>query len=43
VEGGEPEVVAWGLRNPFGVAFAPDGTLYVTENGYDDRGYEPAR
>ncbi len=38
VDGGEPEVVAWGLRNPFGLAFAPDGALYVTENGYDDRG-----
>lgn len=37
-EGGEPEVVAWGLRNPFGLAFAPDGALYVTDNGYDDRG-----
>lgn len=38
IEGGEPELVAWGLRNPFGLAFAPDGTLYATENGYDDRG-----
>lgn len=38
VDGGEPEVVAWGLRNPFGLAFAVDGALYVTENGYDDRG-----
>jgi glucose/arabinose dehydrogenase len=37
-EGGEPELVAWGFRNPFGLAFAPDGALYTTENGYDDRG-----
>lgn len=37
-EGGEPELVAWGFRNPFGLAFAPDGALYVTDNGYDDRG-----
>ena len=36
--GGEPEVVAWGFRNPFGLAFSPDGALFVTENGYDDRG-----
>lgn len=36
--GGEPELVAWGLRNPFGLAFAPDGALYATDNGYDDRG-----
>jgi glucose/arabinose dehydrogenase len=35
------EVVAWGLRNPYGLAFAPDGTLYVTENSYDVRGSRP--
>jgi sugar lactone lactonase YvrE len=40
-EGGEPELVAWGLRNPFGLAFAPDGTLYATDNGYDARGSRP--
>lgn len=37
-EGGEPELVAWGFRNPFGLAFGPEGALYVTDNGYDDRG-----
>jgi glucose/arabinose dehydrogenase len=36
--GGKVELVAWGFRNPFGLAFAPDGALYVTDNGYDDRG-----
>jgi glucose/arabinose dehydrogenase len=40
-EGGKPELVAWGFRNPFGLAFSPDGHLYVTENGYDDRGSRP--
>lgn len=40
-EGGPVELVAWGLRNPFGLAFAPDGQLYATENGYDDRGSRP--
>lgn len=35
------ELVAWGFRNPFGLAFGPDGTLYVTDNGYDDRGSRP--
>ena len=35
------ETVAWGLRNPFGLAFAPDGQLYVTENQYDVRGSRP--
>ena len=40
-EGGEPELVAWGFRNPFGLAFSTDGQLYATENGYDDRGSRP--
>lgn len=37
-DGGPVELVAWGLRNPFGLRFAPDGKLYATDNGYDDRG-----
>jgi glucose/arabinose dehydrogenase len=36
--GGAPELVAWGLRNPFGLAWSPDGRLYVTDNSYDNRG-----
>jgi glucose/arabinose dehydrogenase len=40
-QGGSLELVAWGLRNPFGLAFAQDGRLYATENGYDDRGSRP--
>jgi glucose/arabinose dehydrogenase len=36
--GGEPELVAWGMRNPFGLSFDRDGQLYVTDNGYDVRG-----
>ena len=40
-EGGGPELVAWGFRNPFGLAFSPDGRLFVTENGYDVRGSRP--
>ena len=39
--GGKPELVAWGFRNPFGLAFAPDGQLYVTDNGFDNRGSRP--
>jgi glucose/arabinose dehydrogenase len=39
--GGDPHLVAWGFRNPFGLSFSPAGTLYVTENGYDDRGSRP--
>lgn len=40
-DGGSLELVADGLRNPFGLAFAPDGQLYVTENAMDDRGSRP--
>lgn len=39
--GGKLEVVAWGFRNPFGLAFAPGGQLYASDNGYDDRGSRP--
>lgn len=39
--GGEPELVAWGLRNPYGLALSPSGELYVTENSYDVRGSRP--
>ena len=41
LEGGKPELVAWGLRNPFGLAFSPGGRLFVTENQYDVRGSRP--
>ena len=40
--GGKPELVAWGFRNPFGLAVSPENKLYITENGYDDRGSRPA-
>lgn len=39
--GGDLEVVAWGLRNPYGLAFTRDGKLLVTENSYDVRGSRP--
>lgn len=39
--GGTLNLVAWGFRNPFGLAFSPDGKLFVTDNGYDDRGSRP--
>jgi glucose/arabinose dehydrogenase len=39
--GGDVEMVAWGFRNPFGLAFSADGKLFVTENAYDDRGSRP--
>jgi glucose/arabinose dehydrogenase len=40
-DGSALELVAWGLRNPFGLAFGADGTLYATDNGPDDRGSRP--
>jgi glucose/arabinose dehydrogenase len=39
--GGRLALVAWGFRNPYGLAFAPDGRLFVTDNGYDERGSRP--
>ena len=39
--GGPLELVAWGLRNPFGLAWSPDGRLFATENAYDVRGSRP--
>jgi glucose/arabinose dehydrogenase len=37
-DGSNLEVVAWGLRNPYGIAFSPDGRLFATEHGIDERG-----
>jgi hypothetical protein len=39
--GGRLQWVAWGFRNPFGLAFAPDGQLYTLDNMYDERGIRP--
>ncbi|MBC3542431.1 PQQ-dependent sugar dehydrogenase [Rufibacter sediminis] len=41
LQGGPLELVAWGLRNPYGLSFSPNGQLYVTDNGYDTRGSRP--
>jgi hypothetical protein len=40
-DGSGLEVFAWGLRNPYGLSFSADGTLYATENGFDARGSRP--
>jgi glucose/arabinose dehydrogenase len=40
-DGGQVELVAWGLRNPYGFAVDPTGALYITENGFDARGSRP--
>ena len=39
--GAELELVAWGLRNAYGLGFLPDGRLLATEQGSDDRGSRP--
>lgn len=37
LDGSNLEVVAWGLRNPYGLAFDAAGELYATEHGMDNR------
>jgi glucose/arabinose dehydrogenase len=39
-DGSQLSLVAWGLRNPFGLAQGGGG-VYVTDNGYDMRGSRP--
>jgi glucose/arabinose dehydrogenase len=36
-----PELVAWGFRNPVGLAIGADGTVYVAAQGGDIRGSRP--
>jgi glucose/arabinose dehydrogenase/plastocyanin len=38
---GSFEVFASGFRHPYGIAFSPDGRLFVTSNGPDIRGCRP--
>jgi glucose/arabinose dehydrogenase len=38
LDGSNLEVVAWGLRNPYGLAFTEEGRLFATEHGMDERG-----
>ncbi len=40
-DGGELALHAWGLRNAYGLAFAPDGRLLATDQGADERGSRP--
>lgn len=41
LDGSGLEVVAWGLRNSFGLGFLPDGRLLAVDQGPDDRGSRP--
>jgi hypothetical protein len=38
---GEPERIAWGFRNPIGIALGGDGRLWATEGGMEERGSRP--
>ncbi len=38
LDGSGLETVAWGLRNPYGLAFDSQGRLFATEHGIDERG-----
>lgn len=40
-DGSDLELVAWGLRNAYGIRFLPDGRLIATDQGADDRGSRP--
>lgn len=40
-DGGDLRLIAWGLRNPFRVAFDRAGRLLSTNNGMDARGSRP--
>ncbi|BBB61332.1 hypothetical protein UNDKW_3059 [Undibacterium sp. KW1] len=41
LDGTDLELVAWGIRNAFGLLFLPDGRLIATEQGTDVRGVRP--
>jgi glucose/arabinose dehydrogenase len=40
-DGSGLELVAWGLRNAYGLLFLPDGRLLATDQGADERGSRP--
>ncbi len=40
-DGTDVEMVAWGIRNAFGLRFLPDGRLLAMDQGADDRGSRP--
>lgn len=37
-DGTDVELLAWGLRNPYGMAFSEDGELYVSDNDLEEKG-----
>ncbi|MDP9341199.1 MAG: hypothetical protein M3Q23_03615 [Actinomycetota bacterium] len=41
LDGSDLRLVAWGLRNAYGLGFLPDGRLLAIDQGADDRGSRP--
>jgi glucose/arabinose dehydrogenase len=37
-DGSEIELLAWGIRNPYGMAFSEEGELYVSDNDLEEKG-----
>jgi glucose/arabinose dehydrogenase len=37
-DGSDLELLAWGIRNPYGLAFGEDGHLYATDNDFEEKG-----
>lgn len=37
-DGSGLELLAWGLRNPYGLAFSEDGRLYASDNDLEEKG-----
>lgn len=37
-DGSEIELLAWGVRNPFGMAINEEGELYVSDNDFEEKG-----
>jgi hypothetical protein len=40
-DGSEMELLAWGVRNPFGMAIDERGELYVSDNDFEEKGDRP--
>lgn len=37
-DGSDPELLAWGIRNPFGLAINDQGELYASDNDFEEKG-----
>lgn len=37
LDGSEPELLAWGIRNPYGMAINEAGELYVSDNNMEEK------